>query len=499
MANERSKILLKNYFGNRTFVKSDIESYNNLITLGLQKVIGELEDIEPTIIPHDIDELKIRFDNVRVAKPIIIEADGSERKIFPREARLRNISYSAQVMVDVSTHINGVQREVFQANIGKIPVMLKSDICHLKGLSKDQRTEVGEDPNDPGGYFIINGTERVLIAMEDLAPNTFFIEKASTGTSPFVGKLFSQRGAYRILHKMEQPKDGIFYLSFTRVSKIPIIVIIKALGLIKDEEITHFVSSKTDYDQVLVNLYNYTDIKTEEDALDYIAKKLRSTKPKEIRIQRMQETLDKYLLPHLGTSKEDRIYKAYNLCKMIKKFIRVSNGELPLDDRDHYANKRLKLSGELLEELFRTNLRSLVKDLLYNFQRIVKRGKFPSIKVIIRDKLLTNSIYSAMATGNWVGGRKGVSQRIQRVNHLDTISHLQRVVSPLSPSQENFAARALHPTHLGRLCPIETPEGTNIGLRKNLCLLAEVSMGLEKDERQKTMEALRNLGLRSVR
>jgi DNA-directed RNA polymerase beta subunit len=213
----------------------------------------------------------------------------------------------------------------------------------------------------------------------------------------------------------------------------------------------------------------------------------------------MQETLDRFLLPHLGTSKEDRIYKAYNLCKMIKKFIRVSNDELALDDRDHYANKRLKLSGELLEELFRTNLRSLVKDLLYNFQRIVKRGKFPSIKVIIRDKLLTNSIYSAMATGNWVGGRKGVSQRIQRVNHLDTISHLQRIVSPLSPSQENFAARALHPTHLGRLCPIETPEGTNIGLRKNLSLLAEVSMGLEKDEKQKTMEALRNLGLRSVR
>ena len=109
-------------------------------------------------------------------------------------------------------------------------------------------------------------------------------------------------------------------------------------------------------------------------------------------------------------------------------------------------------------------MKVLIGDLLYNFQRIVKRGKVPSIKVIIREKLLTSRIYSSMATGNWVGGRKGISQRIERLNFLQAQSHLQRVVSPLSSSQENFAARALHPTHIGRLCPSETPEGTNIGL-----------------------------------
>jgi DNA-directed RNA polymerase subunit B len=496
---KKFQTLVKSHFAKRNFVSSDIDSYNNFIKFGLPRIITELEDIEPTIIPHDIDELKIKFENIRVDKPMIIEADGSERKILPREARLRNISYAATVHVDVSTHINGVQRESFTANIGRLPVMLKSNICHLRNMGREELVESGEDPNDPGGYFIINGTERVLIDVEDLASNKFFIEKPSVGTSEYIGKLFSQRGSYRIPHKLEKPRDGIFYLTFTRVQKIPLIVIIKALGLLKDEEITHFVSSKEDYEEVLINLYNFTDIKNEEDALDFIAKKLKSTKPKEIRIQRMRETLDKYLMPHLGITKEDRIYKAYNLCKMMKKFIRVSKKELPLDDKDHYANKRLKLSGDLLEDLFRTNLKSLVKDLLYNFQRIVKRGKFPSIKVIIRDKLMTNSIYSAMATGNWVGGRKGISQRLQRINNLEIISHLQRVVSPLSPSQENFEARALHSTHLGRLCPIETPDGTNIGLRKNLSLLASVSQGVEDTEKEKILENLRNLGLRAVR
>jgi DNA-directed RNA polymerase beta subunit len=168
----------------------------------------------------------------------------------------------------------------------------------------------------------------------------------------------------------------------------------------------------------------------------------------------------------------------------------VSNGELSEDDKDHYMNKRIKLSGDLLADLIRVNLKVLIGDLLYNFQRIVKRGKFPSIKVIIRDKLLTSRIYSSMATGSWIGGRKGISQRIQRLNFLETISHLQRVVSPLSASQENFAARELHPTHFGRLCPIETPEGTNIGLRKNLAMLCKIS---EESDGDHILKQIKNM------
>ena len=101
-----------------------------------------------------------------------------------------------------------------------------------------------------------------------------------------------------------------------------------------------------------------------------------------------------------------------------------------------------------------------------------------------------------MATGNWVGARKGISQRIQRLNFMETMSHLQRVVSPLSTSQENFEARGLHPTHLGRLCPVETPEGTNIGLRKNLSLLAKLSTDETEDD---VVKVLRGLGLQEAK
>ena len=490
-----SKKLISKYFDEQSFVQANIGSFNNFMEKELQTIVEENREIVPTIIPHNVDDFKIRFDKIWATKPEITEADGSKRKIFPIEARLRKITYAAPTFIEVSAHINEVQRESFTTQIANLPIMLKSRYCHLDKLNREELIGKGEDPDDPGGYFIINGTEKVLISIEDLAANRLLVEKTTTGPSEYKAKLFSERGSFKIPHTIEKMKDGIFYLTFTRVKRIPIAIVIKALGLMKDEDITKAVSTDKVYDEVIINLMNAVDIKTQEDALDYIAKQIGITQSKEVRIERLREILDKYLLPHLGIEEKDRGLKAYNLCKMLKKYINVSNGELDIDDKDHYMNKRLKLSGDLLGDLLRVNLKVLISDLLYNFQRIVKRGKFPSIKVIIRDKLLTSRIYSSMATGAWVGGRKGISQRIQRLNFLETLSHLQRVVSPLSASQENFEARELHPTHLGRLCPIETPEGTNIGLRKNLSLLNSVS---NQGSEEELIKHLKNMGLNTI-
>jgi DNA-directed RNA polymerase beta subunit len=496
MDSNKTKTILKQYFNEQSFVNSSIESFNDFIENRLQQIIDENREIEPTIIPQNVDEFKIKLDKIEVHKPEIIEADGSKRAIYPIEARLRKISYSGPVYIEISSHINGVQRETFKTQICNMPIMLKSKLCHLNNFNKDELISKGEDPTDPGGYFIINGTERVVVNVEDLAANNFLIEKTTIGPSAYVGKLFSEQGSFKIPHVVEKLNDGILYLSFTRVKRIPLIIIIKALGLLKDEDIMHYISDKKQYDDILINLYEFVDIKTQEEAVDFVAKKIGITQSKEIRLERMYEILDKYLLTHVGTKKEDRLLKAYNLCKMIKKYIMVTNNELDIDDKDHYMNKRLRASGDLLADLFMVNLKVLISDILYNFQRIVKRGKFPSIKVIVRGKLLTQRISSSMATGNWVGGRKGVSQRISRINFIDSLSHLQRVVSPLAATQENFQARELHPTHLGRLCPIETPEGTNIGLRKNLSLLASLS---RTSNEEKTIKTLKNLGLKMVK
>jgi DNA-directed RNA polymerase subunit B len=490
-----SNVLIKKFFEENSFVKSTIDSFNAFIDIQLNRILDENKTIEPTIIPPNVESFKIRLDRIWVTKPEITEADGSKRPIYPMEARLRKLSYSAPIYIEISAHVNDVQRESFTTQIGNMPIMLKSASCHLSKMSRQDLIDKGEDPDEPGGYFIINGTERVIVNIEDLAANRFIVEKPTTGVSAYVGKIFSEHASYKIPHTIERMKDGIFYGSFTRVKRVPVILILKALGMVKDEEIMKSVSRDKQYDEVLINLFEFVDVKNSEDAMDRIAKLIGITQTREIRVERMIELIDKYLLPHVGTTSESRLHKSYNLCKMLRKFILCSTGEAPLDDKDHYMNKRVKMSGDLLGDLFRMNLKVLIGDLLYNFQRIVKRGKFPSIKVIIREKLLTSRIYSAMATGNWVGGRKGVSQRIQRLNFLNTLSHLQRVVSPLNSSQENFAARELHATHLGRLCPSETPEGTNIGLRKNLSMMATVTKNIDEDEVLKSMQ---NAGLKVI-
>ena len=490
----KNNILVKEYYKNHTIIDANIESFNNFIDEGISKIIANIGDIIPTVIPPEMEDFKIKFEKIWIEKPQTIEADGSKRDIYPNEARLRGMTYSAPLNLEVTAHIDGVPRESFTTQIGKIPIMLKSKYCHLSGLSKEELIKKGEDPTDMAGYFILNGNERVLITVEDLVSNKLFIEKPKTGPIKFAARIFSEKGSYRVPHQIEQTKDGMINLSFTRVKKIPIISIIKALGITKDSEIaSHIGSEQKIQDDIFLNLYSTSNLIKRDDALEFVGKKMNINQPPEIKIEKATEQLDRYLLPHLGIEEKDRKSKAINLCKIIKKFLLISKTDMKNQDIDHYMYKRIKLSGDLLRDLFAVNLRALVNDILYNFQRLVKRSKYTSLKIVIRDKLLTSRINSAMATGVWVGGRKGLSQNIDRSNFLASLSHLQRVVSLLSATQENFQARALHSTHWGRLCAIETPEGTPIGLRKNLALMCKIVQGNVNE--LKVKKSLETLGL----
>jgi len=183
---------------------------------------------------------------------------------------------------------------------------------------------------------------------------------------------------------------------------------------------------------------------------------------------------------------------------MINKLFLLKEGIITDDDKDHYMNKRVRLAGDLLEDLLRTNFRGLVNDMLYIFQRGVRRGRIIPITSIIRTKFLSSRIKSAMATGNWTANRQGVSQRLERDNGTQTLSHLRGVVSLLESTRESFQARALHLTHWGRLGPIESPEGKNIALRKTLSLLSSITPKLSKKDINSTVNSLEKLGLEKL-
>src|SRR3990172_9931147 len=302
-----AKTLIKKFFEENSFVKSNIESFNFFVDRELNLIVEENKEVIPTIIPPNVESFKIRLDKICVTKPEITEADGSKRNIYPAEARLRKLSYAAPILIEVSAHVNDVQRESFTTQIGSLPIMLHSNYCHLNKLSKQELIEKGEDPFEPGGYFIINGTERVLVNIEDLGANRFLVNEESGGVSAFIGKMFSEQGSYKIPHTVEKMKDGIYYLSFTRVKRVPIVLVIKALGLVKDEEIMQSVSKDKQFDEVLINLFEFVDVKAPDDAMDRIAKVIGITQTREIRLERMIELIDKYLLPHIGSDKEDRL------------------------------------------------------------------------------------------------------------------------------------------------------------------------------------------------
>jgi DNA-directed RNA polymerase subunit B len=479
---DNKHVLVKKYLEGHSLVESNITSFNNFINHRMQEIIDELNQSMNT------DDIEIRLGKIKVDKPQIIEADGSAHQITPAEARIRGLTYSAPISVEITVKQLG-QLESHNVEIGKIPIIVKSDICNLSGMGKSELVENYIDPLDPGGYFIINGNERVIVMTEDLAENQAFIEKLK---DRIMLRLFSKRGSYRIPVSITDTPEGIVETSFSRFKNIPSVVLLKALGLTKESDIAKYIGKEND--SLIVNLYEYTDLQSEEDAMMAIAEQtsLQGTR-KEI-LDRIKQRLDSYFLPHIGLKKEHRIEKAITLCKFIKQFFIAKENPGNLTDKDHYANKRVRMSGDLLSDLFRINMNILLRDVQHSLQKIQKRKKFYSIKSIAKSTLFTHRIESAIATGNWIGERSGVTQNMDKTNYLAILSQLQRVSSMLPGEQENFLARTLHPTHYGRFCPVETPEGTEIGLRKNLALLAKISTRINL-ENEKLIKILVEFGM----
>ena len=353
------QILIKKFFEEHRFVKSNIDSYNSFIDWRMQKVVDAERELMPAVIPVDAEEVKFEFAELSLRKPIIIEADGSERPLYPAEARMRNLTYSAPLFLEIALIVDGKERDRAEVQIAEIPVMVQSKLCYLSTLTQDQMIESGEDPMDPGGYFIVNGTERALVLLEDLAPNQITVNKEKTGPITHFAKVFSAIDTYKISHTVERTKEGIFQVSFSNVKKVPFTVILKALGMTKDKDIADAVGFKEIPEDLYINLVEFMSVTNQEEAKEFISKSLQIALPKDRKLQKVESILDTIFLPHLGTDKKARMNKAYFLAQMIRKTILLREDKIQADDKDHYMNKRIRMAGDLLEDLFRTNFKGL--------------------------------------------------------------------------------------------------------------------------------------------
>ncbi len=514
------KELVKSYYKENDLVSHQIESFNDFIENRLQRIVNQVaiasDGGEKGVVETDIEGLSIwikpwnEIRSIHIGRPQMKEADGSVRRLTPMEARLRNITYAAPIYQTATVIREGVPIYQEEVEIGMMPIMVLSKGCNVekgnleKNLEsplsdeeyREKLVELGEDPTDPGGYFIINGSERSLVALEDLAPNEIMVEYSSRyGSKVETGKVFSQKAGHRALVVVEKKRDGSLETSVPVISgRISLIVLLKALGAVTQDEILSITGREVDIARyILANIETCEDdleVKTHEEALDYLGRKLAPGQAKDYQLKRVDNLLDRALFPHLGDKSSSRMKKAVFLGRMARFVIQLANGSRVENDKDHYANKRLNLAGDLMVDLFRTSLIALLRDFRYQIERAFSRNRDLRPKTAIRSDVLSDKMLQALATGNWVGGRSGVSQLLDRTSRMSTLSHLRRVSSPLSRSQAHFEARDLHPTQFGRLCPNETPEGPNCGLVKNLSIMAQVTKGVDEDEVKKSIEGL---------
>ena len=162
--------LLKTFFNEKGLVRQHLDSYNEFIDHGLQEVVDEVAEI-PIEVPENpykvkLGQIWVIDPQSRITGPYATEVDGTKHEIYPMEARLRNLAYSAPIALEMTPVVDGREQDTELVYIGNIPVMLKSKLCFLSQLSKEELIAAGEDPDDPGGYFVVNGSERVIVAME---------------------------------------------------------------------------------------------------------------------------------------------------------------------------------------------------------------------------------------------------------------------------------------------------------------------------------------------
>ena len=405
------KEIIESYFRERSLVNHQLASYNDCIPsadsqssrfeeivrnirIGTEEVLDDDEGglIKLDVLDHDI---QVRMKNMTLGPPTIREANGSEHPSLPLECRLRKLTYMSPIYLDFTIHRDDLPQPIVEekVQIGSVPIMIRSRRCNLnpahidanRNLSPNQSEEdkehyhrllegKGEDPHDPGGYFIINGTERVLISMEDLAPNRVTVEMNKRyARKTEVAKIFSQKDGVRKPLTVEKRKDGMLMvkISSAGTTAIPVVLLMRSLGIDNDQEIFQAIAGPTEtFKFIVANLNEVKDneeynVENQEEAMQWLEKKFAAGQQKEYREQRIQNLLDKELLPHLGNSDENRKKKAIFLGRIVRQVLEMAINNKEPNDKDHYANKRVRLAGDLIEDLFRVSLQQLARDLKY--------------------------------------------------------------------------------------------------------------------------------------
>ena len=540
--------LIDKYFSDNpnNLVAHHLESYNVFCSSGINKIFHENNPIR--FIETEVEETNSEKRNecllylggkdgsrIYFGKPVIYD-DTHTHYMYPNDARLRNMTYGTSIHYDVDVefiYYVGEERTVHIEQLNKIylgnfPIMLQSNMCILNKLARDVRFNMGECRNDFGGYFIINGKEKVIIPQETFANNMIYIKKNSKldiysysaeirSVSEDASKPI-RTTAVKILSPSPALSNNQIVVSVPNVRKpIPLFILMRALGVISDKDIikTCLLDIKKNekyIDLFIPSVHDANKIFTQETALDYI-----KFFTKRGTISGVIEILSDYFLPNVGEM--NFLEKAYFIGLMVNKLLKVFTKEEKPTDRDNFAFKRVELSGSLIYDLFREYYLIQKKDIgrKIDEEYYYHRGNYKedeesektrkdkhkikeksardtkkytensfidlimvNYKQIFKDRIVESGFKKAFK-GNWGSEahtkRLGVIQDLNRLSWNTHISHLRKISLPLDASAKVVGPRLLNSSQWGLIDPIDTPDGGNIGLHKHLAISTHITIG----------------------
>ncbi|GAA5896402.1 hypothetical protein JCM5296_002722 [Sporobolomyces johnsonii] len=501
--------LLPAFLAVKGLVKQHIDSFNYFVDVDLQAILRANARITSDVDPN----FYLEYLDIRVGSPERPDENAINPSITPHECRLRDLSYSAPVYVSVK-YTRGRQEIVSKGiKIGRLPIMLRSNKCVLTGKSKAQLAQMTECPLDPGGYFVVKGTEKVILVQEQLSKNRIIVE-----TDPKKGLV--QASVTSSTHERKSKtyvltKHGKIYLKHNSIHEdIPIAVVLRALGIVSAREIVQLVCGNDDdlRAHFAVNIEELEDLKTksgqsipvqtQQQALDYIGhrvKIIRKTgfgaggawQARRPASEEAIEVLATVVLAHVPVEDLNFRPKAIYIANMARRVLAAMQDPKNVDDRDYVGNKRLELAGQLLSLLFEDLFKKFNHDLKTNIDKILKKSnratEFDAIKQFqLHGDGITQGFVRAISTGNWSlkrfkMERAGITHVLSRLSFISALGMMTRISSQFEKTRKVSGPRALQPSQWGMLCPSDTPEGEACGLVKNLALMTHITTDVEEE------------------
>ncbi|CAH1388640.1 unnamed protein product [Nezara viridula] len=497
--------LVPAFLKGKGLVKQHIDSFNYFINIEIKKIVKANEKILSDADPM----FYLKYLNINVGMPDIEEGFNITRSTTPHECRLRDLTYSAPITVDIE-YTRGSQR-VARSNliIGRMPIMLRSSNCVLTNKSEFELSKMNECPLDPGGYFVVRGTEKVILIQEQLSRNRMIVEEDRKGSVQCIVTSSTHDKKSRTLVIM---KKGKYYLKHNSLQDdIPIAIFFKAMGFCADILIMQMIGTEKETLQKMAlsieDCYS-ASVYTQNQALNYIGKRTKQKrflgptgKPKPP-IDQARDLLTSVILAHVPVENFNFKHKAVYTALMVRRVIQAESQPEFIDDKDYYGNKRLELAGSLLSLMFEDAFKRLNTELKMIADKNIPKIKAAQFDVVkhMRQDLITNALVHAISTGNWTikrfkMERHGVTQVLSRLSYISCLGMMTRVNSQFEKTRKVSGPRSLQPSQWGMLCPSDTPEGEACGLVKNLALMTHITTEVEEEP---IIKITHNMGVESL-